>query len=337
MAKMIQLPVGDIIIPTSTAQDVQEKIGGVENEKSISLTALGLLTNLASYPSSWELNKTELYKRFANEKKTAVMNAWDSLVNANYIIEFKYREGRSYEYVYFYRVKPLSEEEIEKILLDAKEQYGEIMPLKTKKDEKISASENQKPKKSSSKISASDFGKSKMGSSKPEVNKDPLYNSIPLGKEEEEENTPVQSELISFLISKEITLENAIKFENRLIRDGLTGFTHDQCLKAIEWALYQFLEEKCDEPYIYAVGRLKRLLDGKIKKISSNTKKVVSKKPSKRSIRSEMLPSWMNADGEVIQPEEKKVIDLEEEAKRKKFEEEKKKLFDRIRKNKASI
>ncbi|MGW8811093.1 hypothetical protein ACWGM5_20695, partial [Bacillus velezensis] len=85
MAKMIQLPYNsDIIVPTATAQAVQKN-----NEKPISLQALGLLVNLLSYPTTWELHKTELYKRFGKNKEESVKSAWNDLMSANYIIEFK--------------------------------------------------------------------------------------------------------------------------------------------------------------------------------------------------------------------------------------------------------
>ena len=42
--------------------------------------------------------------------------------------------------------------------------------------------------------------------------------------EEEEEEAPL-SELISFLLTKDITLENAQKFETRLLEKNITGYT----------------------------------------------------------------------------------------------------------------
>lgn len=122
MVKMIQIPYDySFTFPVNTAQQVQ-----VNSESPISLEALGLLVNLISYPSSWELHKTELYKRFAKNKRTSVKSAWSDLVNANYIIEFRYRSGRSYEYVYYYRKVPFSDEEKATILDTSRKEYGEI-------------------------------------------------------------------------------------------------------------------------------------------------------------------------------------------------------------------
>ena len=81
--------------------------------------------NLWSYDvTKWEIHKTELYNRFAKNRKTNVSNTWDELVKANYIIEFKYRVGRKWEYVYVYRIKPYSDEEKEKKILECVDLAG---------------------------------------------------------------------------------------------------------------------------------------------------------------------------------------------------------------------
>jgi len=108
-------------IPNETAKAVEAK----NNENPISLAALGLLTNLWSYDvETWELHKTELYKRYAKNKRTVVSNAWDELIEAKFIIEFKYKNGRSWEYVYYYRSEPFSDEEIKEIMLESVGIYG---------------------------------------------------------------------------------------------------------------------------------------------------------------------------------------------------------------------
>lgn len=122
MAKMIQIPYDNqIVLPVATAQAVQNN-----REHPISLEALGLLVNLLSYPTTWELHKTELYKRFGKNRRTAVNSAWKDLMDANYIIEFKYRDGKKYEYVYHYRKVPFTAEEKAEILANAKKECGEI-------------------------------------------------------------------------------------------------------------------------------------------------------------------------------------------------------------------
>ncbi|WP_209125729.1 hypothetical protein [Alkalihalobacillus sp. BA299] len=117
LMKKIHLKKDYVQVPNTTAQAVEKG--------EISLQALGLIVNLWSYNvEKWELHKTELYKRFGKNKKTSTMNAWDELVEANYIIEFKYRNGKHWEYEYFYRVEPFSEEEKEKLLAEAVDVLG---------------------------------------------------------------------------------------------------------------------------------------------------------------------------------------------------------------------
>ena len=47
----------------------------------------------------------------------------------NYIIEFKYRTGKKWDYVYYYRPMPFTEAEKEKVLKNATQEYGEIWGL----------------------------------------------------------------------------------------------------------------------------------------------------------------------------------------------------------------
>lgn len=95
-------------IPNETARSVELKT----KETTISLQALGLITNLWSYNvEEWELHKLELYKRFGKNKKTSVMSAWDDLLEAGYVVQFKVRIGRENDYVYYYRITPFSAEE----------------------------------------------------------------------------------------------------------------------------------------------------------------------------------------------------------------------------------
>ena len=63
------------------------------NENPIIFRSTGLLLNLWSYPDTFEVHKTELYKRFAYNKETAVKRAWKCLIDTGYMIEYKY-QGR---------------------------------------------------------------------------------------------------------------------------------------------------------------------------------------------------------------------------------------------------
>lgn len=111
-------------------------------------------------------------------------------------------------------------------------------------------------------------------------------------KEEEEEGAP-ESDLLKFLQSKDITKENAAIFENRLLENKIVGYSNDDILEALEFAFEAFLkrrdtENPIGEPYIYAVGRLERILAAKTK--------VSAKKKDKPSVngnrREEKIPDW---------------------------------------------
>jgi hypothetical protein len=182
MAKVVQIPYDfTITLPIATAQAVQK-----QQENPISLEALGLLVNLLSYPPTWEIHKTELYKRFAKHRETSVKNAWGNLTSANYIIEFKYRVGKKWEYVYYLRKVPFTDEEKKEILENARNEYGEIWGL--------------------------DFQDLKMKSSKSRDNKKNISNKKPLSnknnKDDEDKRTsppeedPLQNEEIFSIVEE---------------------------------------------------------------------------------------------------------------------------------------
>jgi hypothetical protein len=141
----------DISFPVSTAQAVQKRDNG---DECMTLEALGLLINLCSYTGTWELHKTELYKRFGKNGRTSVKSAWDNLMDLGYIIEYKYRVGKTWEHVYHYRRKPYTSEEKAQILDNARKEFGQIWDV--------------------------DFVQPKMGSPKSTYNKRSLLNKKPL-------------------------------------------------------------------------------------------------------------------------------------------------------------
>ena len=57
--------------------------------------------------------------------------------------------------------------------------------------------------------------------------------------------------------------------------------------------MHRFLDGKCDEPYIYAVGRLQRVLDGKVKDVANKPKNKTTKK---KPVRTEKLPEWFDQE-----------------------------------------
>ena len=116
-------------VPNETAQASQVNINKWINENPIIFRSTGLLLNLWSYPDTFEVHKTELYKRFAYNKKTAVKRAWKCLIDAGYMIEYKYRDGKRWEYVYEFSILPFTEEQRQIIWQEATEEYGEIWGL----------------------------------------------------------------------------------------------------------------------------------------------------------------------------------------------------------------
>jgi hypothetical protein len=90
LMRKIPLQTGFVQIPNETARRV---------EKDMSLQAFGLLGNLWAYNTDkWVLHKTELYKRFGKNKETSVRNAWKELMERGYIMEFKLRVGKKWQY-----------------------------------------------------------------------------------------------------------------------------------------------------------------------------------------------------------------------------------------------
>lgn len=80
-------------------------------DSNLSLEAIGLMVNIKSYADSWVLHKTELYTRFAKNGRTSVDRSWDELVRNGYILQFRKREGKSYNYQYYTSTEKVEKEE----------------------------------------------------------------------------------------------------------------------------------------------------------------------------------------------------------------------------------
>lgn len=107
--------------------------------KGLSLQAIGLLVNLQSYPENWDLNKTELYKRYSKNGRSSVQNAWNELVEKNFIVQFHKREGKRNIYTYYFSLTPFSDEDIKEI--ESLEQTNAKKSLALKKNQ---SSKNKK-------------------------------------------------------------------------------------------------------------------------------------------------------------------------------------------------
>ncbi|MGP5096174.1 hypothetical protein [Staphylococcus equorum] len=100
--------------------------------KDLSLQAIGLLVNLQSYPETWVINKSELYKRYSKNGKTSVTNAWNELVDKNFIVQFHKREGKVNNYVYYFSLTPFTESDIKEIELIENNESSKSLNLKKK-------------------------------------------------------------------------------------------------------------------------------------------------------------------------------------------------------------
>lgn len=116
------------VIPRELLQHCDKSKHG---DDGLSLEAIGLLVNLQSYPEDWELNKTELYKRYSKNGRRKIENAWDLLVEKRYIVQFKKRNGKNYDYVYYFSVEPFDEQTV--IEIEGEENSKAVLDFKLNK------------------------------------------------------------------------------------------------------------------------------------------------------------------------------------------------------------
>lgn len=295
MAKMVQVPYNyDVSVPIETAQSVQ---GNRENP--VSLEALGLLVNLLSYPMKWELHKTELYKRFAKNKETSVRSAWKDLMETGYIIEFKYRVGKKYEYVYYLRKVPFTANEQAEILENARNEHGEIWGL--------------------------DFQDLKMESSKPRANKDLILNkNTILNKDDDDKRTspPVQESSIQDV--KEITTENiediaeiedpeTIINELRAItKDDLQTVSFNAVVKKV---MDMYIQEKIGQgnfrSYLMTAltTRMQELQERREQKKQDKASQQPKQSYARKHVKTEVLPVWFQERKDATQQQQSATTD----------------------------
>lgn len=101
-------------IPRKLLQQCDKKRSHTES-KPLSLQAIGLLCNLQSYPENWEIHKTELYNRYEKNGRRQIQNAWNELVDANYIVQFKIYDGNKLDYYYYFSTEEITEEQIKEL------------------------------------------------------------------------------------------------------------------------------------------------------------------------------------------------------------------------------
>ncbi|SER47475.1 hypothetical protein SAMN05421767_15811 [Granulicatella balaenopterae] len=147
---------------------------------NLSLQARGLLAYMISMPEDYVFHKTQLQNCFAKNKTKSVNNAWNELLEENYIVAFKKREGMKYNYKYFFDQVPFTKEDIENLILKMNEIGYELIGAKNKKKtepeklRKFGEFLSNSPKNSIGKtpeVWGVPFEQSKMNSSKGTVNK----------------------------------------------------------------------------------------------------------------------------------------------------------------------
>lgn len=95
-------------------------------DRRLSYGATGLLCELASYDPKWRLYKKELYERRDSNKRTAVEGFWKELMCCGYIVQYRKRVGKKYEYQYIFSAEQYRVEELEKL---HREMVGENFEL----------------------------------------------------------------------------------------------------------------------------------------------------------------------------------------------------------------
>jgi len=102
------------VLPRELLQQCDKKRSNTENNP-LSLQAIGLLCNLQSYPENWEIHKTELYNRYEKNGRRQIQNAWNELVDAKYIVQFKVHNGNKLDYYYYFSVTPITNKQIKEL------------------------------------------------------------------------------------------------------------------------------------------------------------------------------------------------------------------------------
>lgn len=273
----------------------------LDDDPNLTYEAKGILAYVLSKPDSWTIRKTDLIKR-SKSGKTRVESAMLELMANGYLNWYQSRDenGAFGEWVYEVYERPEFNPNAEEFIKKGKERINNRK--KRNKERNVKNDDVEQPKvdnqpselpKVDNPLSDNPTSEKQPFSNNDFSNNDFSNNNL---EEEEEVASLTESELIRFLKTKNISLENAVKFENKLIDEQLVGYTDKQVIEAIEWSLEQFEQGKCFEPYVYAVGRLKRMLDGKLKDIKSTSKEYSSKGKLSSN---EIIPEWFNKRNQI--------------------------------------
>lgn len=145
----------------------------LQDKENLSLQAIGLLAHIQSLPDTWTINKTELYKRFSKNGRRSVQNAWNELIENNYVLQFRKRAGKKFDYTYYYSHEKFSKEDIKEVEMieECSVWDGRASVTLKMNEEEESRHDNDS--------STVHFEQSKMGSPKRTVNKLDLKEVYP--------------------------------------------------------------------------------------------------------------------------------------------------------------
>lgn len=152
------------VLPRELLQQCDKKRSNTKN-KPLSLQAIGLLCNLQSYPENWEIHKTELYNRYEKNGRRQIQNAWNELVDAKYIVQFKVHNGNKLDYYYYFSVTPITNKQIKELekyhnsesleRFDLKEKIPTVQNEQCSHDGLFPTVQNEQFKMNSSKVNSS--------------------------------------------------------------------------------------------------------------------------------------------------------------------------------------
>lgn len=82
-------------------------------DHSISGESIHLICELSSYPEGFKIFKTAIYKWREKNKRTQIDRMWNELIEANYLIQFRKREGKKWNYRYIFSLTKFDKEDID--------------------------------------------------------------------------------------------------------------------------------------------------------------------------------------------------------------------------------
>ncbi|MGM8141505.1 hypothetical protein [Enterococcus italicus] len=185
-------------------------------DNSISFEARGLLGYLQSLPTSWKIYKTELYTRCESNKRASIDRIWKELLQANYLLQFRKRNGKKWEYQYIFSLTKFTESDKNKLTATMNQENYMECGISTVENQqsnelheiKVSSSvENEQPKNNSPKI---ELGMSILNSSKTASNK------LTINRFEEEEYHTSNAIFLQLKNSKLFTIQEINQIINQL-------------------------------------------------------------------------------------------------------------------------